>query len=176
LREAEQRVVYIYATLGRLQQALSAMAGKGAGDGPLREPSMGELVTRFEQAMDDDFNTAQALGNISESFRLVNEILDRPGDPDVDARTLRRIHEQLVSIAGTLGVFHEDPAVVLARIEQRRQSAKGVDAAAINALIDERNAARKARDFKRADAIRDELAARGIVIKDSAAGTTWTVG
>ncbi len=107
--------------------------------------------------MDDDFNTARAMGDVSEVFRLANEILDKPGDAATDGRTLRAIHDGLSAIADVLGVFNEDPDTVLRRIEARKQGEKGVDPAAIQALIDERNAARAARNFKRADEIRDEL-------------------
>lgn len=175
LREAEQRVVYIYGTLERLQNALSAMEDKGKAPGPMREATVGEIIPRFEQAMDDDFNTAKALGDISEIFKLVNEILDKPGDADTDARTLRAAEKGLASIAECLGIFAENPRAVLGRIEQRKQGEKGVDAAEIQALIDERLEARKSKNWKRADEIRDELARRGIAIKDSATGTTWNV-
>ncbi|MEZ0310325.1 MAG: cysteine--tRNA ligase [Myxococcota bacterium] len=175
LREAEQRVVYIYGTLERMRSALSSMADKGVSAGALREPSVAGIVTRFEQAMDDDFNTAKALGDISEVFKLVNEILDKPSDPDMDARTLRAASSGLSSIAECLGIFGEDPRTVLNRIEQRKQGEKGVDATAIQALVNERLEARKSKNWKRADEIRDELARLGIAIKDSATGTTWNV-
>ncbi len=175
LREAEQRVVYIYATLDRMQKAVSAMAGKGIAAGTLRDPSVADIITRFEQAMDDDFNTAKALGDVSEVFKLVNEILDKPSDPEMDARTLRVASQGLSSIAECLGIFGEDPQVVLGRIERRKQGEKGVDPAAVQALIDERLEARKTKNWKRADEIRDTLARMGIAIKDSATGTTWNV-
>ncbi len=175
LREAEQRVGYIYATLERMHNALSAMAGKGESPGALREQSVADIVTRFEQAMDDDFNTAKAVGDVSEVFKLVNEILDKPSDPESDARTLRAASKGLSSIAECLGIFGEDPRAVLNRIEKRKQGEKGVDAAVIQALVDERLDARKSKNWKRADEIRDELARLGIAIKDSATGTTWNV-
>ena len=169
LREAEARIKYLYETLGRLQSVLS----DGATQGPYRQGWVAEIVARFEAAMDDDFNTARVLGDLSDVFKLINEILDKPGDAEVDARTLRAVAAALAEIGEVLGLFVEAPQAVLGRIETRKQADSGIDGARVEALLAERLAARKAKDFARADGIRDELAALGVVIKDTPQGTTW---
>ena len=127
--------------------------------------------------MDDDFNTAKVVGDLSEVFKLINEILDKPravnADADADARTLRAIRDAVDEVGGVLGLFVDDPAVVLARMEARKQSTSGVDSAEVEALIEERFNARKSKNWARADEIRDELSALGVVLKDSSQGTTW---
>lgn len=175
LRESEARVIYVYETLKRMKAALAGRASE-VSEGAVRDESVRGIESRFVEAMDDDFNTARALGDISEVLRLVNDVLDRPGDADVDQRTLATAARGLSVIAECLGVFGEDPSAVLNRIAARKRSEKGVDASEIEALIAARNAARAAKDFKRADEIRQELAGRGITIKDTPAGTTWNVG
>ena len=171
LREAEQRIKYFYDTLLRLRAALKP----GPAEGPHREAWVGEIVARFDAAMQDDFNTPQAIGDLSEVFKLVNDILARPADAEVDARTLRAIDAALRDVGGTLGIFLEDPPSVLARIEKRKQAQRGVDASKVQQLIEARTQARKDKNFARADEIRKQLADLGVVIKDSPQGTTWEV-
>jgi cysteinyl-tRNA synthetase len=72
-----------------------------------------------------------------------------------------------------LGLFASVPAVWLAAQAQRRLAASGLDETAIAALIAERQAARRNRDFARADQIRDQLAAQGVELLDSKDGTSW---
>jgi cysteinyl-tRNA synthetase len=201
LREAEARVIYVYETLKRMQLALASERPQAAGrpgvgadgaavvpesqlvadaiaatGGEVRDEAVRQIEARFVEAMNDDFNTARALADVSEVLRLVNDVLDKPGDAVVDRRTLTHARHGLSVIAECLGVFGEEPSTVLDRIASRRQEEKGVNAEEIEALIAARNNARKSKDFKRADEIRQELATRGILIKDTPTGTTWTVG
>ena len=81
--------------------------------------------------------------------------------------------EQILGIGTVLGLFQEDPNTWLGRIRQSGLAESGLDEAAIEGLIEERRLARKNRDCARADAIRDELAEKGIVLLDSPQGTTW---
>ncbi len=169
LAEAEGRVTYIYETLARLEAA----ATEGPAGPPYRDVEVEHIRERFVEAMDDDFNTAKVLGDLSATFKLVNDILDRPEDAETDARTLRAIRQALVEVGAVLGLFGEPAQAVLERMAQRKQVARGIDAATVERLIGERAAARKARDFQRADAIRDELLGMGVEIKDTPQGTTW---
>ena len=71
--------------------------------------------------MNDDFNTAKAVGDLSEIFKLINEILDQPRDADEDARTLNAIEEAIDDVGGSLGLFQADPAVLLSELESKKQ-------------------------------------------------------
>ncbi len=134
---------------------------------------LAELEERFREAMDDDFNTAQAIGHLFEGVRALNRLLaaDHPALPEVIANG----GAALLRLGGVLGLFRSVPAEWLARQAQRRLAESGLDPAAIAALIAERQAARQARDFSRADQIRDELAAQGVELLDSREGTSWKV-
>ena len=111
----------------------------------------------FKTAMDDDFNTPGALAVL---FELANEC-NRSRSPDTAAL--------LRALAGTLGVLQQAPRAFL----QAALVAGGLDDAGIEGLIAARAAAKAAKSFAVADGIRKDLAAQGIELKDSAAGTTW---
>ena len=113
---------------------------------------------RFKEAMDDDFNTPEALAVL---FELAAD-LNKSRDPD-QASLLR-------ALGGVLGLLQRDPEIYL---QAGAGAAGDYTPERIQACIEERLAARKARDFKRSDTIRDELKAAGIVLEDGARGTTW---
>jgi cysteinyl-tRNA synthetase len=145
----------------------------------LEEPvaRLAELEVRFREAMDDDFNTAQAIGHLFEGVRAINRLLaegEATANPVLRA-VINEGHATLLRLGGVLGLFASNPATWLAAQALRRLAASGLDAAAIEALIAERQAARKNRDFARADQIREQLAAQGIELLDSREGTSWKV-
>jgi len=118
-----------------------------------------EFEDRFVTAMDDDFNTAAALGVLFEAVKTVNTYLKET--QTLEESFLELAAEFFRKIDSVLGVLGLDAA------------AGEEDAEEIEALIAERNAARKNKDFKRSDAIRDDLAARGILLEDTPDGTKW---
>ena len=79
----------------------------------------------------------------------------------------------LLALGVELGVGQQDPSAFLERVRARRVRAKGLTEADIEAKIEARKAAREAKDFKRADEVRDELVALGVELMDGAKGTTW---
>ena len=172
LEDAECRLTYTYNTLARVRQALSQ--GKPAGSGPLA-PAADGFVERFDDALDDDFNTAAALGLTSELLTLANKLLDQPKSvpKDVRRRTLQAVLEAFSHISDRLGVFGQDPDVYLAQRRARLCELRGIDPGRVDQLVDERTAARRAKDFARADAIRDELTRMRVELMDSPTGTTW---
>jgi cysteinyl-tRNA synthetase len=144
--------------LDRLYTAL-----KGAEEGAPRRGT-GEGVdwsepyaVRFKAAMDDDFNTPEAVAVL---FDLANE---------VNRSKSVEFARQLVALGAVLGLLQRDPQEFL----QGGTKADGLDDAAIAAQILARNEAKLAKNYAEADRIRKELLAAGIVLEDSAAGTTW---
>jgi cysteinyl-tRNA synthetase len=112
-------------------------------------------LAAFTAAMDDDFGTPAAVAALFDAVRGANAALDA-GDPDVAAARLGAV-EELLDVLGFAAGATEGAA----------------DDDEIDALVRDRDAARAERDFATADRIRDQLAARGVTIEDSAAGTTW---
>ncbi len=113
----------------------------------------------IEAALDDDLNTPAALAEIA---RIAGEARKAS-----DAGARRSLKAQLLGAGSVLGLLQQDPAAWFAR------GAGSEDDARIQALVDERIAAKQARDFTRADAIRQQLAEQGILLEDTPQGVRW---
>jgi len=174
LEEAERRLSYVYATRSRLEGALAV--GKSAGPGEVLPPAA-DFQQRFLETLDDDVNTAAALGLVSELLTLVNKLLDQPKSAakDVRRRTLEAARDGLALVGEVLGVFAQSPEAFLERRRARLCTRRGIDPAAVAARIAERDQARRDKDFARGDAIRQELATTGVELMDGPTGTSWRV-
>ena len=113
------------------------------------------FVIKFEDAMDDDFNTADALAAIFELVKFANTNVDENSSREFAGG----LYEELFKLSDVLGLKIEKKEEILDK--------------EIEDLIQERQAARKAKDFKRADEIRDELLKKGIILKDTREGVKW---
>jgi len=118
----------------------------------------GEIPAAFAEAMNDDFNTAEALAVLFDMARSINKALDAGSD-------VRALAESFVAMCSLLGIVQQDGTAWF--------QGGDVDVARIEQLIAERAEARGNRDFARADAVRDELAVMGIVLEDGPQGTLW---
>ena len=126
---------------------------------------------RFRAAMDDDFNTPEALAVLQSLARELNTA--KAAGQDAAAGALAA---ELRSLAGILGILAYEPGEWLARrsaLTAGKSAGEGLDDARIDALVAARTAARRARNWAESDRIRDELAAAGVILEDAAGGTTW---
>lgn len=112
-------------------------------------------VVKFEEAMDDDFNTADAVSAIFELVKFANSNSSAQNSKDY----LNALFEEIKQLCDILGIIVEREEEILA--------------SDVEALIEERQAARKAKNFARSDEIRDELLAKGIVLEDTREGVKW---
>ncbi len=131
--------------------------------------------TRFEEAMDDDFNTAQALGYFYDLQTHLNSLLTlSKGKPTGEISSLLKIGlDHFSKIGWVFGLFREDSGDYLARQREEGLRKLSLTEEEILRFIEERNLARKERNWKRADEIRNDLLSRGIVLEDTPAGTVW---
>jgi len=185
LKEARLAMNRLYETLEKIRnifagdQALGAVTVK-EDQLPEKEKALLEkirtLPERFREGMDDDFNTARALGHMFEAVRQVNAYLTGGFKPSQPALfVLNEAERTLREVGSVLGVLMEDPGVYFEKDRMREAEKRGLQVDEIEALIDERLKARAEKNWKRADEIRGELTAKGIVLKDSKNGTTWTI-
>jgi cysteinyl-tRNA synthetase len=166
LGEAELRLAYLYETLEKVDR-LAADVAPAAGD---------PLLERCRAALDDDFNTPQVLGLLAEAFTSANTLCDLKGKRTPEQKaTLAAFAAAARAVGETLGVLGRPPREALLALRTRAAARRGIDGAAVEARLAERTAARKAKDFARSDAIRDELLAGGVAIMDGPEGTTWKV-
>jgi len=151
------------ATLDRLYGTLRDLAAFDA------QPT---AATRdIAEALDDDLNTPQALAALNRLAFEARHLLEHEPRPLSDNANagLRRIKADLLGSGAWLGLLQQDPEAWFKR------GSEHVDATRVESLIEARRAAREARDFARADAIRAELAAMGVAIEDGAEGTRWKI-
>ena len=166
MAEADEGINRLYeawssAMMGRVQHEPSE-------EGPLKKAA-NEARSGFNEAMDNDFNTAQALGHLFFLARNINRSLDKNediGGLSAASETL----EGLSKVLGLLTLPYDD-------FRDERQNLlldrDDLEAVSIQSLIDARTEARKNKDFTEADRLRDELDAQGVMLFDSPEGTTW---
>ncbi|MDD3802334.1 MAG: cysteine--tRNA ligase [Desulfuromonas sp.] len=167
------------AGLTRFYEALQA-AGEALADlpaGPAAASESAALGARFCEALDDDFNTALAIGHLFDAARGLNRLLaEKKWRKQADkVAQVRALHEGLRRLGEVLGLFASDPADWLDRQRHAALAGLGLSAGDIASQIAARLQARQDKDFARADAIRDELEARGILLLDGPAGTDWKI-
>jgi len=169
LEEADRDVAYFYETLHKLA---SFAEEPGA-----VMPDAEKLVPAAREALADDFNTPVVVAAMHEAGKLANRLIDQPKgiDKQLRKRTLARIARDLRHVGGALGLLSQDPAAYRAERRARLVRAKKIDSAAVGAKIAERSAARVAKNFARADEIRDELLGMGVQLHDGQDTTDWSV-
>jgi cysteinyl-tRNA synthetase len=134
------------------------------------------LITRFREAMDDDFNTAQGLGVLFDAVRAGNRFLAETSKPGPAGLSLiARTRQGFAEIGQVMGLFNSHPATWLEEIKGSKVDRIDLSPAEIEGLIAERAEARKSKNFKRSDEIRDMLLEKGIQLLDSPQGTTWNI-
>jgi cysteinyl-tRNA synthetase len=174
LEFSDERIEDAAKALNRLR-ALKEEADKIASKGtPRPGPDQGlfddtaEHRSRFEAAMDDDFNTPQALGALFDLARVLYAARDQVAQGAAGAGAFLMGVSELVILARVLGL-----------LEQERRPGPPVDPqlkARIESLVYLRQEARTRRDFAEADRLRDELAAMGVTLEDTREGTSWKLG
>ncbi|MCL4502706.1 MAG: cysteine--tRNA ligase [Deltaproteobacteria bacterium] len=182
LSEAEAALLRLYSALARVQEIL------GPYPNFTPQPSidcvvnlsleecarLGSLEARFEAAMDDDLNTAQALGYLFDAVRLLNRLLEQPSHDPGYLTILWETYHSLLKLGRVLNLLQADPSVMVKTLRQKAADLK-ITPEEIERLVAERVQARLQKNWARADAIRKQLAELDILLEDTPQGTTWRV-
>jgi cysteinyl-tRNA synthetase len=163
--------------LSRFYEALQAAAEavEGCPENDVASELGAQLEAKFREAMDDDFNTALAIGHLFEGARTMNRLIgEKKFRKKADlVANVRDLHRTVLKLGEVIGLFGSDPHSWLETFKLAGLSSLGITVEEIESQITERLQARKDKDFARSDEIRDELEVRGIMLLDSREGTTW---
>jgi len=175
LRESRSSLIRIYRTLQRLEEII----------GPAPPHSRGEITPflssvegddfrgHFVHVMDDDLNTAAGIGLLFDKVRDINRLMDSSASRSAIRSQLLKERANLLDCGKSLGLFEEETTQVLQEITEK--APLEFDSEEIEKMIRERDKARKEKDWPKADAIREELSRRGIILEDGPKRTNWRV-
>ncbi len=175
LRESELSIDRYYTTSARTSDFLMQdhSREKAGPDEKLLADFLSRFRDKFAEAMDDDFNTALAIGNIFELIRVINKYLDGKPSGRKAVELVSKTSALLKEAGGVLNIFSRTP-------EQWSRSLMSFKCPELTeefimARIQERQSAREKKDWAASDAIRKELEERGIILEDKKEGTGWKV-
>jgi cysteinyl-tRNA synthetase len=171
--ETERKVEYLYTTHERLA---SIDPARVVAEGAIPEP-IAKFPAALSAALDDDLNFPISIALAGEMLAQVNELVETTKRKKGTAAraAVDAAKAALAALATELGLGAQDAVTVLRRIRDRRAKARGIVEADVEAKIADRKAAREAKDFARADAVRAELTALGVELMDGPTGTTWRI-
>jgi cysteinyl-tRNA synthetase len=169
LEDAEKVILRFYESLDN--------AGSVVGEQniSLEEIKNHAFLAKCEKAMNDDFNTAVVVAHLNEESRGINSECSRIGNGDGDKKNLALRLAAFKFAAGLLGLLTSSPEKIRQEIFNLRKTELELDVKKIECLINDRNRARKNKDWGRADQCRDELTQMGVVLEDTAKGTEWKI-
>lgn len=173
LNEAEASLDRVYSTISRIDEFLSREFTTDASLKIYLESILNKIKDSFEEAMDDDFNTALALGHVFELIKEVNRFLDLNPKGNSAKAVISKARDLLRTFGNILNLFQRTPSDwnrALLRIRNIPLSESE-----IIEKIEQRKLARQNKEWEMADSIRNELESMGIILEDKRDGTTWKV-
>jgi cysteinyl-tRNA synthetase len=173
LDEASARLEYFYETLAAVRGAIAA---GGPEEGAMLFPEvLDQFLPRVDAAMEDDFNSAAALGQLSDLMRAANEAVKMKKKTPGRLAALRKVELLLAEVAKIFGVLGSAPEAALLRVRDLDCARLGVDPAQVEVVIAQRTAARAEKNFAESDRLRDSLLATNVMLMDGPDGTRWKI-
>lgn len=168
IEDADSALYRLYQTLKRADETLNE---KGVEEKVFGEAE--ELKQKFFDAMDDDFNTALALSYIFELSKIINRLVDMQDETNLPLIAYTR--SLFLYLSSILGILNDKWETYEKREKKRGLNKVGLELHELERLIEERAEARRQRDFKKADNIRNLLSEKGIILQDTPSGTEWRI-
>lgn len=173
---AENHMYYFYSTIKKMEEIIK----KNQGDAKasiLEDEIPLNIVSKFIQAMDDDFNSALAISNLHIVFRYINNIIKtaNKSNRQIVANTLAKALEDIKSVYKILGLFEQNPEEFISEMKEKYVKKLNIDINLIESEIKKRAEAKKVKDFETADSIRSNLDEKGIILNDTVDGTVWDI-
>lgn len=175
MKESLAALDRVYQTLQRLEEYRAPKKSAPVNAEEMMK-ALKEFPSEIQEAMDDDFNTAQVLGLTFETVRRINKFLDASPTAELAGQVSQLCRECFAILDRWLGLFGTPSQDYVENRKGFLLKSLGIQQAEVNLRIEERKTARQNKDFKRADEIRGELDGMGIFLKDSPDGSTsWGV-
>lgn len=167
--EARSGLDKIYAFLERTEEKIGLISNQ--------DVETGDCWQRFCEAMDDDFNSARGIGILFDTVRSINRLLDQYQNnlSQKIKKTIQSNQADILRIGNVLGILMEPPKVYFDKKRFQGLEQKSIDPAVIDKRVKEREEARKAKDWEKADQIREQLADMNIILEDRPDGTIWKI-
>ncbi len=175
--EAERGQKRVYECLRDVRTALERAKWKKTPFSASLQEELQNAQKALHDALEDDCNTASALGHIFAMVRLVNRALeDKTLRASEGMRDFLQSFQDIVHTWGkVLGLFTTQPQDFLIALRNQQALRKNIDCAAVEVLLEQRQEARKNKDFAQSDALRDTLASMHIEIRDTSTGVVWDI-
>lgn len=171
---SEGHMYYFYSTIKLMEEFISNN-GENATSEVLKDEIPNTIISKFIEVMDDDFNSTLAIANLHTIFKYVNNLMKtaNKSNRQVIANTLANTLRDLKSVYRIFGFFEQEPDEFLSELRNKYLKKLNINVNDVEAQISKRAEAKKSKDFETADAIRDELETKGILVKDTREGTVW---
>ena len=175
-RLAEKHMYYFYNSILKIKDFIKT--NNGDFDSEVLDSDLIDSIEKdFIEAMDDDFNTSAAIANLHVIFKNANNLLKsvKKDKREITANTLAKIIKKVEGVYGVLGFFKQDAGTFIKEMREKYLKKLNIEIADIENEIAKRVDAKKNKDYELADKIRTELDDKGIILNDTADGTTWDI-
>lgn len=170
-KNAEKQLYYFYNTMKEMKKFQSDEVIN------IEDEVLKTIKIKFEEAMEDDFNTASVISNLHIVFKTINGMLAKNSKVQIEmnSKVLPKIYDELKSIHKVVDLLNQDEERIITQLRNKYLSTMDITEDEINKKISERQEAKKERNFELADKLRNDLDQKGVMLLDSQEGTTWDV-
>ena len=169
---AENHLNYFYTSIKEMNKYIKDNLVK---EYDVKDDIADSIIPKFVENMDEDFNTTASIANLYNIFKYANNIMKTSKDKTKEdiANILRKILKNVHEVYSVLGLFDQNPDEYITKLKNKYLKELNIDEENIKQEIEKRAKAKQNKDFEKADKIRNDLEAKGIILKDSIEGTLW---